>query len=160
MAGAAVEVTTNTKEVLGVFAKAQGMLRDMTPLMRIVGEIVRTSVVENFQQGGRPEKWAPLSPVTTRRRKKGGADPLIVEGFAGGLMGSIHADAGKDWALVGTDKIYGAVHQFGAAQGEFGTTSRGAPIPWGNIPARPYLMVQDEDWTEIVDAADKYLDRL
>jgi len=55
MAGAAVEVTTNVKEVQGVFAKAQGMLRDMTPLMRIVGEIVRTSVVENFQQGGRQE---------------------------------------------------------------------------------------------------------
>jgi len=70
MAGAAVEVTTNVKEVQGVFAKAQGMLRDMTPFMRIVGEIVRTSVVENFQQGGRPEKWAPLSPVTTRRRQE------------------------------------------------------------------------------------------
>jgi len=23
-------------------------------------------------------------------------------------------------------------------------------LPWGNIPARPFMMVADEDWTEIL----------
>jgi phage gpG-like protein len=41
--------------------------------------------------------------------------------------------------------IYAAVQQFGAAKGAFGRTSRGAPIPWGNIPARPFLGISAED---------------
>jgi len=45
--------------------------------------------------------------------------------------------------------VYAAVHQFGAAQGAFGNTSRGSPIPWGDIPARPYLGLSDDDRQEI-----------
>ncbi|MCO1337222.1 phage virion morphogenesis protein, partial [Microbulbifer sp. OS29] len=52
--------------------------------------------------------------------------------------------------LFGTDRPYGAVHQFGATQGQFGKTKRGGPIPWGNIPARPWLGTSAEDDREIL----------
>jgi len=42
------------------------------------------------------------------------------------------------------------VQQFGAKKGQFGKTRRGAPIPWGNIPARPFLGVSVSDRSDIL----------
>jgi phage virion morphogenesis protein len=55
-------------------------------------------------------------------------------------MGSIHSEAGENVVIVGTDKVYGAIHQFG------GMAGRNRKV---KIPAREFLMVQDEDWIEI-----------
>jgi len=49
------------------------------------------------------------------------------------------------------------VQHFGASQGAFGKTKRGAPIPWGNIPGRPYLGFSDEDRSVILQTIEKYL---
>ena len=43
-------------------------------------------------------------------------------------------------AVVGTNLVYGAVHQFGSAEGSD-----------QNIPARPYLGLSDEDRADIGD---------
>jgi phage virion morphogenesis protein len=124
-------------------------LGNAQPAFEVIGEMARTSIVRNFEEEGRPEKWAPLSPATLARRSKAG-QILRVQGFAGGLMGSINAQAAPDNALIGTNKIYGAVQHFGAKKGAFGRTSKGAPIPWGDIPARPYMVLQEEDETRAV----------
>jgi phage virion morphogenesis protein len=155
VAGASITVDSNTRQVRDLVAELRGKLEYMTPLMKIIGAIIQASVQKNFEEGGRP-KWAPLSPVTLLRRKSSGG-PLVVQGFAGGLLGSISYKATERKVTIGTNKIYGAVQQFGAGKGAFGQTSRGAPIPWGDIPARPYLMVQDEDWTEIGAEVKEYL---
>lgn len=175
MAGAVITIKTDDREVRGLLNKVQRRLSDMTPVMKVIGEIVRTSVVRNFEKGGRPKKWAPLSKTTLARRKKGGGI-LRVQGFAGGLMGSITARAYPDKVVIGTNKIYAAVHQFGAKKGQFGRVpvarkigsagrsgatlySRGwlMSVPWGDIPARPFLMVQDEDWGEIKKTLGRFI---
>ena len=151
-------------------------MADLSPAMKTVGEIVRTSVVRNFEVGGRPP-WKPLSKTTLARRK--GHKILMRQGFAGGLAGSIHYRAAGDRVTIGTNKVYAAVHQFGARKGSFGTFTftvrehlrrtpsgrkvtvrehqRTASLPWGDIPARPFLMVQREDWDEIRDALAEYI---
>ena len=58
---------------------------------------------------------------------------------------------------VGSSLEYAAVQQFGARRGEFGRTRRGAPIPWGDIPARPFLGVSRVDRVEILDILAGYL---
>lgn len=45
--------------------------------------------------------------------------------------------------------IYAGSQQFGAAKGSFGNTKRGSPIPWGDIPAREFLGLSDEDRHEV-----------
>jgi len=60
---------------------------------------------------------------------------------------------------VGTNLVYGAAHQFGMVKGYAGRTRRGAPIPWGNIPPRPFLGLSADDETEIVRILRIYLDR-
>ncbi len=93
-------------------------------------------------------------------RKKGqervsGKKPLIGESKA--LSGTINYRATSDSLKVGSNMIYSRVQQFGAGKGAFGSTKRGAPIPWGTIPGRPYLGFSDEDRSIILETVEKYL---
>ena len=146
MTGAAISINADTAQVEQRIDEIARRMGNARPAYEIIGEIVRTSILRNFEAGGRPRQWAPLSPHTLARKR--GSQVLVEAGHAGGLMGSIHYEAAADHVLVGTDKVYGAIHQFG------GMAGRGRKV---KIPARPYLDIQDEDWTEINDALGDYL---
>jgi phage virion morphogenesis protein len=160
MSGASIKLNIKVTGAAEAEAALSGMAERadaLGPAMRPIGQLVVTSVQRNFEAGGRPNAWAPLSWTTlmARARKgKGGwvgmsrGKILLRQGMAGGLMGSINARVEGNAAIVGTNKIYAAVHQFGARAGEFGYGYNGrrhVKIPWGDIPARPYLMLQDTD---------------
>jgi phage virion morphogenesis protein len=160
----------------------------LEPALKNIGGIIRTSVVRNFEKGGRPVKWKEHSKLTKARRGAG-APILVKQGFEGGLMGSISVSTEKDSVIVGTNKEYAAVHQFGAKKGSFGefavrvesherkisqafgkplkggtiavrvkAHTRNQKLPWGDIPARPFMMIQDEDWTEIQAALAEHIE--
>ncbi len=74
--------------------------------------------------------------------------PLI--GSTRRLSSHIHYQAGKSRVLVGTSLVYGAVQQLGAKKGSLGRTKRGGPVPWGDIPARPYLGLSAKDRHNLV----------
>ncbi|KJR41707.1 phage virion morphogenesis protein, partial [Candidatus Magnetoovum chiemensis] len=68
--------------------------------------------------------------------------------------------ANSDSVKIGSNVIYAATHQFGAKKGSFGKTKRNAPIPWGNIPARPLLPSDDlpkDDMNDLTDILTEYL---
>ena len=46
---------------------------------------------------------------------------------------------GGNLVTISSPMIYAATQQFGASQGQFGRDSRNHPIPWGDIPARPFF---------------------
>jgi phage virion morphogenesis protein len=169
MTGAAITAMIDDTQVKAMLARIRSNLGDLTPAHKIFASIVRSSIVRNFEVGGRPGKWK----ISGRVKKKGGKT-LMVQGLAGGLAGSISEYADRDKAVVGTNKIYGAVHQFGAKKGSFGEVmanvrahlrkgvtvrahTRRMKLPWGDIPARPYLAIQDEDWVEMRDALTEYV---
>jgi phage virion morphogenesis protein len=116
---------------------------DLAPLMRSIKGFMLDRVEENFAQEGRP-KWAPLSPVTVERR--GNSGPILQR--SGQLAASVSGISDATSATVGTNKIYAKTQQFGATKGKFGKTSRGADIPWGDIPARPFVALTTEDQGE------------
>ena len=115
MTGVTLDVELKDQAVMRLLEKIRSRLGHMLPAMKIIGEIVRTSVVRNFEVGGRPTKWKELSPVTLAMRR--GDKILRRQGFAGGLMGSIHARAENDQVRIGTNKVYAAVQQLGAKKG-------------------------------------------
>lgn len=127
-----LELKHEDAEVRALLRGLQHRAGNLTLPMRVIGQIVRSSVVRNFQEGGRPRKWEP-----SRRALRDRGETLV---DTGRLRTSIHSKAYADRAEVGTDVIYAAIHQLG------GKAGRGRKV---SIPARPYLMVQDEDWTEI-----------
>lgn len=173
MSGAAIEISIKDAEVEELLDRILKNLGDLTPAMKIIGATVRTSVIRNFEKSGRPKKWKKHSKITEKRRGKG-ARILMDQGLGAGLAGSINYRADSEKVVVGTPKIYGAVHQFGAKKGSFGTVianvrehlrkgvrvkahQRKMKLPWGDIPAREYLVIQDEDWPEMRAALTDYI---
>lgn len=146
MTGSAIKMDVDTRQVSAMLGRFRKRTGNMRPALKIIGQVIRTSIIETFEAGGRPEAWEPLSEATLLT-KKGGAI-LVNQGFAGGLMGSVHEEVGDNYVMVGTDKVYGAIHQFG------GQAGRGQKV---TIPARPWLEIQDEDWPEMLAELNDYL---
>lgn len=177
MAGTTIEIKANDKKVTKLLLQIHAKLGDLTAANKIIGSTVRASVIRNFEKAGRPKKWKKHSASTKSIRGKG-AKILMAQGFAGGLAGSINYSADKESAKIGTNKIYAAVHQFGAKKGSFGSFAIGireymrklksgkssrvqahtrkVKLPWGDIPARPFLKVQKQDWDEIKEALGEF----
>jgi phage gpG-like protein len=134
--------------------------------MQDIGEALVASTEKRFKDGTSPAglPWAPKSPTTlaaySARRLR--ADPRPLFGPSGILSTTIFYDVAPDGSSVevGSNRIYSAVMQFGAAKGAFGQTSKGGSIPWGNIPARPYLGLSQSDESEIVATINEWLDSL
>ena len=128
-------------------------LSNMAPAMRVIGEIVHESIQTNFEEGGRPKKWEELKSATIKQREKRGHWPgriLVESGVSGGLMGSITYKPYPKKVVMLANKKYAAIHHFG------GKAGRGRQV---TIPARPYMMVQDEDWREIEAALGDFIVR-
>ena len=131
-----------------------GILKRMDNLsgpMAILGETVLSSIQENFEKGGRPASWEPLAPATIReriRKEKWPGRILVRTGVSGGLLGSISYEAFPKKAVVSANETYAAIHHFG------GKAGRGRKT---NIPARPYMMIQNEDMDEMQAALKDYI---
>lgn len=69
----------------------------------------------------------------------------------GQLATSITKEVTSQGVTIGTNKVYGAIHHFG------GQAGRGKSL---TLPARPYLVVQAEDYDEIQDAAEEFFGRV
>lgn len=125
--------------------------------MRRIGEqlVVSTKRRFNIEMSPRDGKWARNSLVTIAR--KGHSKPL--KGKTNALRDSIRYELqGSGKAVsVGSPLVYAAVQQFGARKGQFGTMRNGAPIPWGDIPARPFLGRSDADQQMIFDEIRRHL---
>ena len=129
-----------------------------TLALREIGDVLTASTKRRFAAQTDPDghRWAPLSPVTLARK----TNPriLTMHGYLGDGIRSQLLDGGKAVA-VGTDRVYGAAMQFGMAKGYAGTNRRGRPIPWGDIPARPFLGLSAQDRDEIREILADYLAR-
>jgi phage virion morphogenesis protein len=146
------KITLQASRFKAAIAKQIEKNADFTPLMREVKGFLADRVEENFAEEGRPQ-WAPLSPVTVRRR--GSAHPILQ--VSGSLAASVVAESDASSATVGSNKVYARVQQEGAAKGAFGKgKTRAFDIPWGNIPARPFLAVTQDDEQRLVAIAIDY----
>src|SRR4030065_672486 len=72
MAGIKINVRIDDAEVKALLTRLKERVEDLTPVMQTIGQIVRTSVGKNFEQGGRPSKWG-----TSQRAKRSGGLTLV-----------------------------------------------------------------------------------
>ena len=128
-------INLDTTELDRVLHNAANHLTHTAPLMEDISRALLSETMMNFQLGGRPS-WAGLSPLTIARRR-GGAGAILQD--TGELKRSIKATHSNDTATIGSNLKYAPTHQFGAKQGEFGRSDRNTPLPWGDIPARPFI---------------------
>jgi len=164
------------ERVIEDFNSVIRLLRDPRPFLEEAGAVIVSSIQKNFDVGGRysdvgdwrggTRRWRPLSVLTLfgslgkrggkffkkrgglkkrGERRLSGKKILVAEGH---LMGSINFEVRRDALVIGTNLPYAAIHQFG------GKAGRGHGV---RIPARPYLVIQDEDLEEIRNIGNDYL---
>ncbi len=127
-----------------VTAALQGLsdgLADTTPLMQEIAQWLFNDARDRFNRESAPNGsvWAPRSQTTLDAYRRQGSPWGRILQKEGELIDSLATEAGNGYASIFVNRPYAAVMQFGAAKGAFGKTKRGAPIPWGNIPARPFF---------------------
>lgn len=113
-------------------------LVDTSPLAAAIANTFATVTDDNFDFGGRP-KWAGRSAVTLKIYEYKNIKYSGVLQASGNLRARVVTSHTKDEAIISNNMPYAAAMHFGIKQGASGKTSRGAPIPFGNIPARPYM---------------------
>lgn len=173
MAGASMTARLDDAEVQGAIRRLYALGQDMVPVARAIGVGLVRNTQDRFRAGVDPDghPWKPLVPWYAAVKR--GPGILRQSGMRGGLMGSITFRAsggpGRATVQVGTNKVYGAVHQFGAiihAKNPSGVlffkNSKGQV--WGaaqsvTIPARPYLGISREDRQTIGDVLDVFVQR-
>jgi len=179
MAGAqtVIDIDINDAEIQAALNQLAAKLGDLTPFFKDVGETLLNSTRERFRTQTAPDgtAWAALSPAYRARKPSHKDKPLTLSGV---LRGTLTKQVDKDSLRIGTPLTYGATHQFGAAKGSFGTVTatinaysrrtktgsttvkahtRRMSVPWGNIPARPFLGLSAEDRNDLLDALNDYL---
>ncbi|MBF0410984.1 MAG: phage virion morphogenesis protein [Candidatus Riflebacteria bacterium] len=195
-------IIVNDASVQQLLQQIKGKVSNLKPIMQVIGEIIRTSVDENFEQGGRyssagsweggSNKWEPLKASTIKAKRKSRFPGNILKD-TGRLAASIEAKATRDQVKIGTNVVYAAIHQFGgtldipARQRDiaFRRTKSGATMKQKNhpnlwmfagkkhknvffmqtmskaykitIPARPFLVVQNQDLDQIKEHLLNYI---
>ncbi|STZ76329.1 phage virion morphogenesis protein [Bergeriella denitrificans] len=104
-------------------------------LMRRLAETMHMEVRKNFRYGGRP-KWLGL--------KYRNGKPLT---DTGALRNSLSTMYDNDTALVGTNIVYAAIHNFG------GMAGRGRKV---HIPQRKFLVLDNSGKQKLADEVQDY----
>ena len=126
--------TESTERMLKRMIKAGKNLR---PVFDVIAETGLASIQQNFEKGGRPDKWKPLAASTLKR--KGGRGQILIGDKT--LLSGIHYDISRrsvSWRT--TPLAYAAIHQFGGKAG---------PGRKVTIPQRRYMLLQKEDIEDI-----------
>lgn len=177
-----IRVELDTREATAALKRLGDSARDPKPALRQIGEALVLTTRQRFasSQGPDGRPWAPNSQATYlkflggyknsfgksgRINKEGsgramGKRPLIGESKRLGTEIAYRVDGAS--VEVGSSLVYSAVQQFGARRGQFGSgryrnRAGSFPIPWGDIPARPFLGVSEADSRLIEGIIERFL---
>lgn len=155
--------------------------QNLRPVLAEIGEDQAEATKQRFATATAPDgtAWAPNSAVTLANygalfaRKKDGtltkrseqklASKKPGTGETRMLATTINYQVNGDDAVgIGSPMVYASTFHYGAKSGEFGfgvyaTRNGSFPIPWGDIPARPFLGVSAADQVNIADLIRSYL---
>jgi len=128
-------------ETSGKFASFD--LSKMSEVMKACSLFMYDEVMENFAQQGRPIKWEMVKEATRKRKKR---PEILIE--TGRLLRSLTSGSSEDEAWV----------DGGDASAPYGKYNH---FVRKNAPARPFLMLPDDRYNELVNVfAKEFEDRV
>lgn len=135
-------IEIDDREVLAALSAIQGRCGNLRPVLLEIGEMLMESTKRRFETTSAPDgsEWALNSALSTLLYKE---DDRPLTGETGLLMDTIHYAASSDLLEVGSPLEYAAMQQFGGTKAEF-------PHLWGDIPARPFLGLSDDDRSNLL----------
>jgi phage gpG-like protein len=170
-------ISSNAQEVMREVAKIARGLQNDEPLRQQLGELGVLFTKQRLEQSKdvTGAAFKPLSATTIaqhiagfgkRNFTKGGGlsksgrerlasrKPLVKSGM---LATQIFYNVIPGGVEIGSPMDYSAVQNFGQKKGASGTMKNGAPIPWGDIPARQFLGIADSDADAYLAASEAYV---
>lgn len=143
MAGASdlIRIDYDDAAVRQSLKKLLDKLGNLKPVFQDIGESLLISHRERFDRAISPDgiPWAELSPDYQKRKRRNRDKILVLDGW----LRQLHYTANDTELDLGTDRLYGATHQFGDA-------SR-------NIPARPFLGLDEAERATVLDILEEWL---
>ena len=136
MSGAKLfEITVGSESLAAALREISRHASNLDPALADIGEYLLNSHRARFRREVEPDgtPWLPLSPKYKRVKAKNKGKILRLDGHLQRLL-RYQVSGGE--LVFGTNRIYGAVHQFGFEE--------------HGIPARPFLGISDEDESEVV----------
>lgn len=149
-----ITIEINDDLITNALAGALGVLDDMSDIMTKVAQTLRDQTEVRFAEQKSPKgvPWAPRSPATIANYERRKLTFGGILNLSGQLSGNLVSTSGADFAEVGTPEPYAAMMQFGGTKAAF-------PHLWGNIPARPFMGLSDENRSDILDTISAALSR-
>jgi phage virion morphogenesis protein len=135
--------------------------------MKALGPLLVSSTRDRITQERAPDggAWPRLNPAYAAGKR--GPGILRERAMRGGLFGSLTSQVEGRTLRVGTNKIYGAIHQFGgtirprsAPRLAFRLGQRLVFASSVTIPARPFLGISDEDRATILEVFEDFAARV
>lgn len=143
-----IEIKLNNTEIEKYLLELAKKAENLRPVMKNIAGILAYSTEENFKSEGRPDKWKDLADSTKKQREKKGHWPGQILQVTGQLASSINTYYDNDSAVIGSNLEYAAIHQLGGQAGKNESV---------DIPARPYILLQQKDEKNIIDVITDYL---
>lgn len=162
-----INVSVDTRDALDYLGGMAERAANLAPVLKEIGVDLVESTQKRFSTATAPDgaPWAPKSAVTLMNYSRyfAGVSKKPLTGPTKALQTTINFVVnGPSSVSIGSPMVYAATMQYGAQQGEFGLgvykTRNGAfPIPWGDIPARPFLGLSDDDHANVIKLVRSYL---
>ncbi|MEW6595659.1 MAG: phage virion morphogenesis protein [Thermodesulfobacteriota bacterium] len=176
MAGASINIVSriDDREVAKALERLHRRAERMAPAFKSIGEALLRSTQDRFSSqvdpDGRP--WQKLKPSTVAGKAARRHSPKILR-QRGYLADSIRYQANERGVRIGTNRIYGAIHQFGGKTGAHVIRPRNKKAlawpgarhparavnhPGSDIPARPFLGLSRQDRDRVVEVVADHLE--
>lgn len=110
-----IKVECNNEEIMKSLLQLSNRVKNLKPIMRSITRVMLTDIDENFETEGKNAggQWAQWSKSWAQERAKRGRGGGKILNLEGDLRGSFSREATANSALVGTNKEYAAIHNFG-----------------------------------------------
>lgn len=167
-----VTISSNDPDVRSALQGLMDSMGNVDPALREIGEVLVDSTKQRFKTTTAPDgtQWDRNTETTllnyanrfkTSRTKTGRLSKKGRERIANKPPGTgeskqlqkqifYHVRSGE--LEVGSPLIYASTYQFGARKGEFGMGA-----PWGDIPAREFLGLSNDDQETILVIVERHL---
>lgn len=176
------EIIITDKQLQDGLNRLAFRMENLAPLMRAIAGDMHDAIEENFAKQGRPP-WAELSETTIAQRQKEGTWPGKTLQRSGSMATAVTTRSDAVSATASIAKVQAKTLHFGAKKGAFGKkpvtqkvkkherkTKSGKiitvkpfqrtitmSIPWGDIPARPFMHIPEADLIGIKKRIEKHL---
>lgn len=172
-----IRVDIADREIRDALKRLEDAGGDLKPAFQDIGEYLDLTTRQRFDREQAPDgtPWEPLAESTLRRKMLGGVrrgkgekrrrltkrrggtkvgairaltgSRVLVD--SGSLRDTLRYRADRGGVEFGTDRVYGAIHQFG-----------GEDVGKPEIPARPYLGLSADDKAEVLEILQGHLRRV